>query len=62
MRNLNKDSKIYISGHKGMVGSAVVRILKKNGYNLNLQSIYSHRKAIVYPNTNIAICTLEKAN
>jgi GDP-L-fucose synthase len=33
MRNLNKDSKIYISGHKGMVGSAVVRILKKNGYN-----------------------------
>jgi GDP-L-fucose synthase len=33
MRNLNKDSKIYISGHKGMVGSAVVRIFKKNGYN-----------------------------
>lgn len=27
------DSKIYISGHRGMVGSACVRTLKKNGYN-----------------------------
>jgi GDP-L-fucose synthase len=27
-----KDSKIYIAGHKGMVGSACLRILEKNGY------------------------------
>ncbi len=30
---LEKDSKIYIAGHKGMVGSACWRILKSSGYN-----------------------------
>jgi GDP-L-fucose synthase len=30
---MNKDSKIYIAGHRGMVGSALVRVLKQNGYN-----------------------------
>lgn len=30
---MNKESKIYIAGHKGMVGSALVRALKQNGYN-----------------------------
>ncbi len=30
---LNKDAKIYIAGHKGMVGSACWRILEKNGYH-----------------------------
>ena len=30
--NLNKNSKIYIAGHNGMVGSAVLRIFKKKGY------------------------------
>ena len=29
---MNKDSKIYIAGHKGMVGSAVWRTLEQNGY------------------------------
>jgi len=29
---MNKDSKIYISGHKGMVGSAILRKLKLSGY------------------------------
>ena len=29
---INKNIKIYIAGHKGMVGSACLRILKKNGY------------------------------
>ena len=34
---LNKDSKILIAGYKGMVGSAITRILKKNLYfNLKL--------------------------
>lgn len=27
-----KDSKIYVAGHRGMVGSALVRLLEKNGY------------------------------
>ena len=35
MRYVSKENKIFIAGHKGMVGSAIVRNLKKNGY-LNL--------------------------
>lgn len=30
---MEKSSKIYIAGHKGLVGSAIVRNLEKNGYN-----------------------------
>lgn len=30
---MKKDSKIYVAGHNGMVGSAIVRELKKQGYN-----------------------------
>lgn len=29
---MNKDSKIYVAGHKGMVGSAIVRKLQADGY------------------------------
>ena len=30
---MEKGSKIYIAGHKGLVGSAITRQLKKEGYN-----------------------------
>ncbi len=30
---MNKDDKIYVAGHRGLVGSAIVRQLEKNGYN-----------------------------
>ncbi len=30
---MNKDSKIYVAGHRGMVGSAIVRRLKSEGFN-----------------------------
>ena len=30
---LSKRSKIYVAGHRGLVGSAILRSLKKNGYN-----------------------------
>lgn len=30
---MNKDAKIFIAGHLGMVGSAIVRALKADGYN-----------------------------
>lgn len=30
---MNKDNKIYVAGHRGLVGSAIVRNLEKNGYN-----------------------------
>lgn len=29
---INKDSKIFVSGHRGLVGSAIVRKLKEKGY------------------------------
>ena len=29
---MNKDAKIYVAGHRGLVGSAIVRELQKNGY------------------------------
>jgi len=29
---MNKDSKIYVAGHRGMVGSAIFRALQKEGY------------------------------
>ncbi len=30
---MQSTSKIYVAGHNGMVGSAIVRALKKQGYN-----------------------------
>lgn len=30
---MNKDSKIYVAGHKGLVGSALVKILKQQGFS-----------------------------
>jgi GDP-L-fucose synthase len=30
---MEKSSKIYIAGHRGMVGSAIMRVLQKEGYN-----------------------------
>lgn len=40
MKNINKESRIYIAGHSGMVGSAIKRCLEKSGYhNLIYRSI-----------------------
>ena len=38
-RKMDKNSKIYIAGHKGLVGSAITRLLEKQGYkNLILKT------------------------
>ena len=29
---MKKDSKVFVAGHRGLVGSAIVRNLKENGY------------------------------
>ena len=31
--NFHKKDKIFLSGHNGLVGSAIYEILKKNGYH-----------------------------
>ncbi len=33
VKPMKKDSKIYVAGHRGMVGSAIVRELKRQGYH-----------------------------
>lgn len=30
---MDKNAKIYVAGHRGLVGSAIVRVLQKEGYN-----------------------------
>ena len=30
---MNKNDKIYVAGHRGLVGSAIVRLLKRKGFN-----------------------------
>ena len=30
---MNKNSKIFVAGHRGLVGSAIVRTLQENGYD-----------------------------
>ena len=38
---INSTSKIYVAGHKGLVGSAIVRKLKIKGYkNIIYKTIY----------------------
>ena len=49
MKYINKKNKIFIAGHKGMVGSAIVRNLKSSGY-LNL--LTSDRSDLDLTDTN----------
>ena len=32
LRTMQKDSRIFVAGHRGLVGSAIVRRLKEEGY------------------------------
>lgn len=32
IKSMNTDSKIYVAGHRGLVGSAIVRVLENEGY------------------------------
>lgn len=41
MINLQNDSKIYVAGHRGMVGSAIVRELEKKGYKTILTATHT---------------------
>ena len=54
---INKNSKIYIAGHKGMVGSACVRLFKSRGYK-NL--IFKTRNELDLRNQNSVNVFFEK--
>ena len=51
------NSKIYVAGHRGLVGSAIVRELKKNGYT---NIIISNRKKIDLTNQAEVLKFLKK--
>lgn len=34
------NSKIYVAGHHGLVGSAIMRCLQKNGYTNNINFMF----------------------
>ena len=40
---INKKSKIFVAGHKGMVGSAIIRSLKKRGFS---KIIFTEKKKL----------------
>ena len=42
MSVINKNSKIFIAGHNGMVGSAAVRLLSSRGY----KNIFANRRVL----------------
>ena len=41
---INFKSKIYVAGHRGLVGSAIIRKLKKKGYK---NIIYKERRNLI---------------
>ena len=42
---INKKSKIFVAGHKGMVGSTIVKKLKKKGFS---RIIFAEKKKIKF--------------
>ena len=56
---MEKTSKIYVAGHNGMVGSAIVRELKKQGYN---NIIIKSRKDLDLINQDAVNAFFEKEN
>jgi GDP-L-fucose synthase len=46
---INKNSKIFITGHKGMVGSAIHRLLKKKGFK-SIITIEKKKLNLIYQN------------
>ena len=54
---MNKDSKIYIAGHRGMVGSAILRNLKIKGYT---NIVYATSKELDLRNQQAVLAFFEK--
>ena len=56
---LNKNSKIYVAGHTGLVGSAILRKLKQNGFK---KIILSSRKKLDLTNQKKVLAFIQKKN
>ena len=56
---ITKNSKIFLAGHKGMVGSAILRKLKKKGYK---KIIIAEKKKLDLLNQNKVFKFLKKKN
>lgn len=56
---MNKNTKIYVAGATGMVGSAIVRNLLSKGYTNILGSYFSHKEGM-YSDENLKSLTLIK--
>jgi GDP-L-fucose synthase len=54
---MKKDAKIYVAGHKGMVGSAIIRRLKANGFQ---NILYRDREYLDLLNSNDVHCFLKE--
>ena len=56
---INLQSKIYVAGHKGLVGSAIVRQLKKEGYK---KIIFTDRSKLDLTNQQKVLKFFKKKN
>ena len=56
---VSKNAKIYVAGHNGLVGSAIVRRLKKKGYK---NIVVATRKQLDLTNQSRVFNFLKKKN
>ena len=56
---VSKNAKIYVAGHNGLVGSAIVRRLKKKGYK---NIVVATRKQLDLTNQSKVFNFLKKKN
>lgn len=56
-----KNTKIYIAGHNGMVGSSIFRVLKSNGYN-NIIGISREKLNLINQDEVVDFFKIEKPN
>ena len=56
---MNKNLKIYVAGHNGLVGSAILRLLKKKGFK---KILTKSRSQLDLTNQNKVFNFLKKIN
>ena len=56
---INKNSKIFVAGHKGLVGSAIIRKLISQGYK---NILFENRKNLDLTNQSQVLNYIKKKN